>query len=120
LNNRRGCGYNSGMKLRYFCDGCGKEVPRNSQRCPHCGKFFASVQCPRCGHQGEARDFDAGCPSCGYLKLPGSSLSRFGRGRPLLSGTPGPGAGRGLYRLLGVVLTLALLGLMLLLYLRSR
>lgn len=120
MNNRRGCGYNSGMKLRYFCDGCGKEVPRNSQRCPHCGKFFASVQCPRCGHQGEARDFDAGCPSCGYLKLPGSSLSRFGRGRPLLSGTPGPGAGRGLYRLLGVVLTLALLGLMLLLYLRSR
>jgi DNA-directed RNA polymerase subunit RPC12/RpoP len=104
----------SPMKLRYFCEGCGKEVPRNSHRCPHCGKFFTSVQCPRCGHQGESRTFEAGCPSCGYLRLPQATLTRIGmkagggsRGSPVL------------YRVIGIVLGLALLGLLTLLYLRS-
>lgn len=104
------------MKLRYFCDGCGKEVPRNSRRCPHCGKIFASVECPRCGHQGEAREFDAGCPACGYLKLPEGSLRKFGSAGGLHSSVPGPG--RGLYRILGIVLAVALIGLLLLLFLR--
>jgi DNA-directed RNA polymerase subunit RPC12/RpoP len=103
------------MKLKYFCEGCGKEVPRNSRRCPHCGKFFSSVQCPRCGHQGEGRTFDAGCPSCGYLRFPESTLSSFGRGGGRTrTGSPV------LYRILGVVLTLALLGLLALLVLRGR
>jgi len=103
------------MKLKYFCEGCGKEVPRNSRRCPHCGKFFSSVQCPRCGHQGEGRTFDAGCPSCGYLRFPESTLSSFGRGGGRIrTGSPV------LYRILGVVLTLALLGLLALLVLRGR
>jgi len=105
------------MKLRYFCEGCGKEVPRNSRRCPHCGKFFSSVQCPRCGHQGEGRTFDAGCPSCGYLRFPEPTLSRFGvRGTRGSPGSPGSPA---LYRILGIVLTLALLGILALLLLRA-
>ena len=103
------------MKLKYFCEGCGKEVPRNSRRCPHCGKFFSSVQCPRCGHQGEGRTFDAGCPSCGYLRFPESTLSSFSRGGGRTrTGSPI------LYRILGVVLTLALLGILALLFLRGR
>jgi hypothetical protein len=103
------------MKLRYFCEDCGKEVPRNSRRCPHCGKYFTSVQCPRCGHQGEGRTFEAGCPSCGYLRFPQPNLSRFGgaAGRGS-SGSPA------LYRILGIVLTLALLGLLALLFLRGK
>jgi DNA-directed RNA polymerase subunit RPC12/RpoP len=105
------------MKLRYFCEGCGKEVPRNSRRCPHCGKFFSSVQCPRCGHQGEGRTFEAGCPACGYLRFPQTTLSRFG-----VRGTRGSSGSRGsptLYRILGIVLTLALLGILALLFLRT-
>ncbi len=104
------------MKLRYFCEGCGKEVPRNSRRCPHCGKFFSSVQCPRCGHQGEGRTFEAGCPSCGYLRFPEPSVSRFSaRG----TGTRSPSGSPALYRILGIVLTLALLGILALLFLRG-
>jgi hypothetical protein len=73
------------------------------------------VQCPRCGHQGEGRTFDAGCPSCGYLRFPESTLSSFGRGGGRTrTGSPV------LYRILGVVLTLALLGLLALLVLRGR
>ncbi len=105
------------MKLRYFCEGCGKEVPRNSRRCPHCGKFFSSVQCPRCGHQGEGRTFEAGCPACGYLRFPEPTLRPFGA-RGARGG--GPGGSPALYRILGIVLTLALLGIVALLYLRSR
>ncbi len=106
------------MKLRYFCEHCGKEVPRNSRRCPHCGKFFSSVQCPRCGHQGEGRTFDAGCPACGYLRFPESNLQRFSvrGGAPSSFGSPGS---RGLYRILGLVLALVLVGTMALLILRS-
>jgi DNA-directed RNA polymerase subunit RPC12/RpoP len=105
------------VKLRYFCEACGKQVPRNSRRCPHCGKFFSSVQCPRCGHQGEGRTFEAGCPSCGYLRFPESTLPPFGvQGTRGSSGSPGS---RALYRILGIVLTLALLGILALLFLRG-
>jgi predicted ATP-dependent serine protease len=103
------------MRLRYFCEHCGKEVPRNSERCPHCGKFFSSVQCPRCGHEGEGRTFEAGCPSCGYLRFPQPTVSRFGGQR----GTRGTTGSPALYRILGVVLTLALLGIVALLFLRG-
>jgi hypothetical protein len=107
------------MKLRYFCDGCGKEVPRNSKRCPSCGKFFAAVQCPSCGYQGEAGDFDAGCPRCGYLKLPESRLPKLNRiGLKTSSGGPAspPAA---LFRVLGIVLALMLVGFLLILFLRG-
>lgn len=107
------------MKLRYFCEYCGKEVPRNSRRCPHCGKFFSSVQCPRCGHQGEGRTFDAGCPSCGYLRFPETTLSRFGVRRSRGSGSAGSPGSPALYRILGIVLTVALLAILAILFLRA-
>jgi len=106
------------MKLRYFCDGCGREVPRSSKRCPNCGKFFAAIECPRCGHQGEARDFDSGCPQCGYLKLPASALPRFNRfGLKVSSGRTSPPPA--LFRILGLVLALLLVGLLVVLFVRG-
>ena len=53
-------------KAKYFCEGCGSEVASNAKFCPKCGKFFAAVRCPNCGHIGTVRDFLHGCPSCHY------------------------------------------------------
>jgi predicted RNA-binding Zn-ribbon protein involved in translation (DUF1610 family) len=53
-------------KPRFFCDGCGTEVAANAERCPHCGKFFASIRCPKCGFTGDTDTFGKGCPVCGY------------------------------------------------------
>ena len=106
------------MKLRYFCDGCGKEVPRNSKRCPSCGKFFAAVECPSCGYRGQAGDFDAGCPRCGYLKLPESNLPKFNRiGLKTTPGRASPPVA--LFRVLGIVLALLLAGFLVILLLRG-
>jgi len=51
---------------RFFCESCGSEVAKNARICPHCGRFFSSVKCPKCGHVGKADDFASGCPVCGY------------------------------------------------------
>jgi uncharacterized membrane protein YvbJ len=51
---------------RFFCENCGAEVPRDEEKCPECGKRFASVRCPACGFIGEVANFRAGCPKCGY------------------------------------------------------
>jgi hypothetical protein len=51
---------------RFFCENCGVEVPRNADRCPRCGRCFASVRCPACGFIGAESLFTAGCPLCGY------------------------------------------------------
>ena len=53
-------------EAKFFCQCCGSEVPRKSKFCPKCGKFFASVLCPNCGHTGKTEDFINGCPECGY------------------------------------------------------
>lgn len=53
-------------EAKFFCECCGSEVPRKSRFCPVCGKFFASVKCPKCGHTGAPEDFKMGCPECGY------------------------------------------------------
>jgi len=53
-------------EAKFFCQSCGSEVPRKSKFCPKCGKFFASVLCPNCGHTGKTEDFINGCPECGY------------------------------------------------------
>ena len=53
-------------EAKFFCESCGSEVPRQSKFCPTCGKFFASVRCPRCGKIGTNDDFKNGCPECGY------------------------------------------------------
>ncbi|MDR2210186.1 MAG: hypothetical protein LBO65_01770 [Spirochaetaceae bacterium] len=54
------------MAARFFCDHCGAEVRRNSDRCPRCGRIFALVRCPQCGFTGEEKLFKHGCPRCGY------------------------------------------------------
>jgi hypothetical protein len=51
---------------RYFCENCGVEVKRNAKICPECGRFFASVRCPKCGFTGQPDNFISGCPRCGY------------------------------------------------------
>ncbi|MDR2659259.1 MAG: hypothetical protein LBC27_04640 [Spirochaetaceae bacterium] len=63
-------------KSRFFCDGCGTEVSAETERCPRCGKFFASIRCPACGFTGDTAAFSKGCPSCGYSarKRPSKAL----------------------------------------------
>ena len=51
---------------RFFCEHCGKEVSRSDEKCPSCGRFFASVRCPKCGFVGSQNLFSSGCPVCGY------------------------------------------------------
>lgn len=53
-------------KAKFFCQSCGAEVNQNAKVCTYCGKFFASVMCPNCGHSGSAEQFTHGCPQCGY------------------------------------------------------
>ncbi len=63
-------------EAKFFCESCGSEVPRKSRFCPVCGKFFASVRCPKCGHTGATEDFKNGCPDCGYAVNSNGSLSQ--------------------------------------------
>ena len=58
-------------KAKFFCEFCGKEVRQNDKVCQYCGKFFASVRCPRCGKVGRTEEFTHGCPACGYAVAPG-------------------------------------------------
>jgi uncharacterized membrane protein YvbJ len=58
-------------KPRFFCDNCGAEVGQAAKSCPKCGRYFASVRCPKCGYTGRDEDFARGCPVCGYSAPPG-------------------------------------------------
>jgi predicted RNA-binding Zn-ribbon protein involved in translation (DUF1610 family) len=60
-------------KPRFFCDNCGTEVGRNVNTCPKCGRFFASVRCPKCGFAADESAFRKGCPVCGYSTPPGNA-----------------------------------------------
>lgn len=55
-----------GKKAKFFCEHCGYEVPSKAKVCTHCGRFFSSVRCPKCGRDGRAEEFIHGCPDCGY------------------------------------------------------
>jgi len=59
-------------KPRFFCDNCGEEVDNDVRACPFCGRFFASVRCPKCGFSGEDKLFENGCPACGYSTTGGT------------------------------------------------
>jgi hypothetical protein len=118
------------MKLRFFCDLCGTEVPRNTIRCPNCGRYFTAIQCPRCGFQGEEKDFVTGCPSCGYMKATTATGRNVGRRdgvkrskdapprRPKAVEEPGPAPPAGLYRLIGLILAAILIALVVILFVR--
>jgi DNA-directed RNA polymerase subunit RPC12/RpoP len=130
------------MKLRYFCDLCGTEVPKNTIRCPNCGRYFTAIQCPRCGYRGEDKDFSQGCPKCGYMKISrpsggtsggrirkargnkdrsrrkGTAASAAGNTQVRKQPPPAPPAPVGVYRLIGIVLTVILIVLAVLLFLR--
>ena len=129
------------MKLRFFCEQCGTEVPRNTVRCPVCGRYFTAVQCPQCGFRGSESDFASGCPTCGYMRPQEVAASRQGatdrrgrrkRGKAQRAGGTGPrsreagsrapqpgdtraqegeGPPPSVYRIMGVVL-LVLLGVL--------
>ncbi|WP_369413689.1 zinc-ribbon domain-containing protein [Brucepastera parasyntrophica] len=53
-------------RAKFFCESCGNEVKQNDKICSHCGRFFSSVKCPKCGLSGNSRMFTRGCPKCGY------------------------------------------------------
>ena len=59
-------------KAKFFCEFCGNEVHQNDKVCQYCGKFFASVRCPKCGKVGRTEEFTHGCPNCGYAVRPSS------------------------------------------------
>lgn len=59
---------------KFFCEGCGAEVPGNSKFCRKCGRFFASVRCPICGDTGASDRFKNGCPTCGYAMPKGKNI----------------------------------------------
>jgi predicted amidophosphoribosyltransferase len=71
-----------GKKPRFFCDNCGEEVGRNDKTCPHCGRFFASIRCPKCGFSADDASFKKGCPACGYSVPPGSAAYSQGEKVP--------------------------------------
>ena len=53
-------------EAKFFCENCGAEVPGKAKVCTNCGRFFASVRCPKCGRTGSTDEFKKGCPACGY------------------------------------------------------
>jgi len=57
-------------KPRFYCDNCGYEVGSDVKSCPYCGRFFASVRCPKCDYSGPDKMFLNGCPMCGYSAPP--------------------------------------------------
>lgn len=103
---------------RFFCEQCGAEVRAGAPSCPSCGSLFTAVRCPECGYEGRAPEFKSGCPVCGYAAL----------GGPQAPGARGPTAPtqkkrRGMplvfSRIAVLALSLALVGLVLVLILRG-
>jgi len=106
------------MKLRFFCDLCGTEVPRNTIRCPTCGRYFTAIQCPRCRFRGEEKDFAQGCPKCGYMKIPHGAVAEGKSKKARRLRQSGPSAPAAVYRLIGLILSLVLIALVVILFLR--
>lgn len=75
-------------KPRYFCEHCGAEVKRDAIICPHCGRFFSSVKCPKCGYSGIVDEFDFGCPVCGYAVKANAALEPIKPAPPHVSALP--------------------------------
>jgi predicted amidophosphoribosyltransferase len=71
-----------GKKPRFFFDICGEEVGRNDKTCPHCGRFFSSVRCPKCNFSADEASFKKGCPACGYSVPLGNAAYSQGKKVP--------------------------------------
>jgi ssDNA-binding Zn-finger/Zn-ribbon topoisomerase 1 len=54
----------------------------SAKNCPKCGRFFASVRCPKCGFTGRDEDFARGCPVCGYSTPPAGAFDSAAPGKP--------------------------------------
>jgi hypothetical protein len=67
-------------KKGFVCQSCNNLVPPNTDRCPHCGKYFKGVRCPECHFVGVSTDFVHGCPSCGYLADEKKNDIKLGQG----------------------------------------
>ncbi len=80
--------------------------------------MFTAVRCPECGYEGRAPEFKSGCPVCGYAAL-GTAQAPGGRG----STAPARKKRRGMplifSRIALLALSLALVGLVLVLILRG-
>ena len=62
------------MKAKeFYCEACGNAVSLKASKCPHCGKLFDSVRCPKCEFTGASELFSNGCPVCGYLSSGGKA-----------------------------------------------
>ena len=62
--------------LKFYCDTCSAEVPRDAKDCSKCGSYFASVLCPSCAFSGDATLFKDGCPTCGYATSPPGNTAK--------------------------------------------
>lgn len=79
---------------KFYCEYCQGEVRPKDKLCPHCGRFFTDVKCPRCEYTGNVREFINGCPSCGYLASGVEDGSQKGFSF-FKSDEPAEGSGRG-------------------------
>jgi predicted RNA-binding Zn-ribbon protein involved in translation (DUF1610 family) len=80
MSQRKSRGVSGASNPKFFCENCGAQVDRNSERCPECGRYFSSVRCPSCGFTGAESLFRQGCPVCGYC-VPADGNSGSG-GKP--------------------------------------
>ena len=82
-------------KAKFFCENCGAEVPENAKVCKKCGKFFISVRCPSCGKTGKSKDFEKGCPFCGYAVDSAQNYSLHGAQKHIIGSLKNYFAGLG-------------------------
>ena len=57
----------SQMVGSYACSGCGREVARDTVRCPACNALLSGVRCKSCNYVGPVDEFDDNndrCPRC--------------------------------------------------------
>lgn len=95
------------MKAHFYCDNCGKEVSLSRGKCPSCGQSFIAVRCPECGFEDRPHLFKNGCPICGYL-----SPQPKTNGIPVAEKKPTPTIPPWVFKVLGVVLAVAILVLL--------
>ncbi|MCK5153489.1 MAG: hypothetical protein KAQ93_03955 [Spirochaetales bacterium] len=79
------------------------KVAAGMDTCPGCGQEFDSVLCPSCGFKGSSMLFKEKCPNCGYKGVVDTPLGKKPDQRKQFS--------TWVYRVLIVMLTVTLIGL---------